>query len=177
VTAVHCIRDARAEDAPAIADAWIKSWQIAYAGQLPDDLLAAQESRRSERVEQTEQAIRNASGRRCVLVAEDDGRVAGFVSVGPSRDEGATAGEVYAIYLQPTAWGRGFGRDLLSAASGFLRDAGFGDATLWVLGSNLRARRFYEAAGWQTDGATRTEVMRGTTVDEVRYRKTLSAAR
>jgi hypothetical protein len=37
-----------------------------------------------------------------------------------------------------------------------LRAAGFAGATLWVLQSNARARRFYGVAGWQTDGGRRT---------------------
>lgn len=39
-----------------------------------------------------------------------------------------------------------------------------------MLPTNARARRFYEAAGWQPDGATRTDRVWGCQVEELRYR-------
>lgn len=33
----------------------------------------------------------------------------------------------------------------------------FGEATLWVLHGNRRARHFYEALGWRLDGTERIE--------------------
>ena len=35
-------------------------------------------------------------------------------------------------------------------------------AILWVLVTNERARRFYDAAGWVCDGAEKTELVGGT---------------
>ena len=70
-------------------------------------------------------------------------------SICPARDddeEPADSGELAAIYLLPGAWGKGLGRELMSSALSALSDAGFGEATLWVLDTNSRARRFYEAA-------------------------------
>jgi L-amino acid N-acyltransferase YncA len=54
-----------------------------------------------------------------LLVAEREGRVIGFVSVGPTTDEGAAAdtGEVYAIYLHPDIVGTGVGRALFARGS------------------------------------------------------------
>jgi ribosomal protein S18 acetylase RimI-like enzyme len=109
-----------------------------------------------------------------LLVAEDDGAVVAFAAIGPSRDE-AGVGEVYAIYADPEAWGRGIGRRLFDAAAAELREAGFAEATLWVLATNERARRFYERAGWQTDGAEKLDE-RLPAVAQVRYRRALSAA-
>jgi hypothetical protein len=54
-----------------------------------------------------------------------------------------------------------------------LAAAGFAQATLWVLGTNARARRFYEAAGWSADGMVRTEDFQGLRLTEVRYRRPL----
>jgi RimJ/RimL family protein N-acetyltransferase len=42
-----------------------------------------------------------------------------------------------------------------------------------VLDDNPRARRFYERAGWQPDGAAKTEERWGVAAAEVRYRKRL----
>jgi hypothetical protein len=62
----------------------------------------------------------------------------------------------------------------MSAAVDTLRDAAFIEATLWVLDTNARARRFYEIAGWAVDDAERLEQLRGFLVREVRYRRTLA---
>jgi hypothetical protein len=46
-------------------------------------------------------------------------------------------------------------------------------AANWVLPDNARARRFYEVAGWITDGIQRTSEVLGVVVPEVRYRQRL----
>ena len=54
-----------------------------------------------------------------------------------------------------------------------LRERRFTVATLWVLETNDRARRFYDAAGWTTDGATTSERVDCEMRPTVRYRVTL----
>jgi len=106
--------------------------------------------------------------------------MAGFAAFGPTRDadeDPARTGEVHAIYLLPSAWGQGYGRRLLSCAAERLAAAGFTQATLWVLASNARARRFYAGAGWSPDGAAKDDDSRGFTLAEVRYRTVLALAR
>ncbi len=113
-----------------------------------------------------------------VLVADDGGRVTGFVGYFPSRDsdaDPALTGEIGAIYLLPEAWDGGLGRRLMDAALGGLAAAGFTQATLWVLESNTRARRFYEAGGWSADGTVKLDDSRGFPLSEVRYRRSLSS--
>ena len=52
-----------------------------------------------------------------------------------------------------------------------LQGRGFGEAVLWVLRGNLRARRFYERGGFVLDGAAKLKSKgQGITLDEVRYR-------
>lgn len=51
-----------------------------------------------------------------------------------------------------------------------LRAARFDEALLWVHADNRRARRFYEAAGWRTDGAERDEEAFGHIAKELRHR-------
>ena len=89
------------------------------------------------------------------LAAELDARIIGFASGGPSRDEDAEAApaEVYAIYVEPAAWGRGAGRRLLERLEAALLGSDFDAATLWVLEDNPRARRFYARQGWRDSGA------------------------
>lgn len=96
----------------------------------------------------------------------------------PSSEPGEDpdVGELFAIYLQPDVVERGVGKALMAKAEQFLHDEPYIEATLWVLDTNERARRFYESLGWQPDGATQDEPGLGYTMHEVRYRKSLQPA-
>lgn len=50
---------------------------------------------------------------------------------------------------------------------------GFETSALWVLRDNQRARRFYERAGYQADGAAQDDVYDGITLTELRYQRVL----
>ncbi len=93
-----------------------------------------------------------------VLVAEDAaGAVVGLACAGRARDSDVAegTGELYALYVDPERWDAGFGTELDAAARAHLASALFSGAVLWVLEANARARGFYEARGWQADGARR----------------------
>ena len=161
------------DDAEGIAGVQIRGWQTAYRGLLPDELLDSfviDESARQRR-ERLEAA---PAGERS-LVADDEGRVVGWVMSGPSRDtdQDGSFGEVYAIYVDPDVTSRGIGAALLDRALEILRTDGFAHASLWVLRNNARARAFYEREGWRPDGAEKVESLRGFELDEVRYRRTI----
>jgi GNAT superfamily N-acetyltransferase len=114
-------------------------------------------------------------GRVLVAVTEGGG-IVGFASFGPSRDgdiDPRVTGEVFAIYVDPGAWGTGAGRALMGSAVTELARLGYADAILWVLDTNDRARRFYAIAGWEEDGAHKTDGSRGFDIAEVRYHRTL----
>lgn len=167
------IRPAQARDAAEIARIHVRTWQAAYRGQLPDLFLGSLDAELDQRTARWEGFIASAATRRQrQLVAQDGDRVVGFVTFGPSEDEPVDpeVGQIYAIYVDSSYWDRGFGRELFAAAVHGLTDAGFGAATLWVLEANARARRFYEAAGWVTDGAMKTERRGDVELHEVRYR-------
>jgi len=107
------------------------------------------------------------------VAASDAGEVIGFAGCGPSRDEDATPsviGEITGIYVLAEHWDTGVGRRLMRACLASLQEAGFAEATLWVLDSNVRARRFYERGGWRPDGASKDDAREGLTLHEVRYR-------
>jgi ribosomal protein S18 acetylase RimI-like enzyme len=134
------VRPARPEDAAAVAEVHVRTWQAAYEHVFGAERLASIDHSRRQGL--AERAI--ASGGVAVAV-DDDGTVVGFVSVGPSSDvEGE--GELYAIYVLPEAWGTGAGRGLMDAGKELLR-ASYGDATLYVLEDNPRARRSTSAKG------------------------------
>jgi ribosomal protein S18 acetylase RimI-like enzyme len=173
------IRSAELRDAAAIARIHIRTWQVAYRGQLPDAFLNALDSEVEERTARWQRFIADAGARRWnQLVAEDDDQVVGFVTFGTSQEspDDTHVGEVYAIYVDPSSWDRGHGRALFSAAVRGLTEAGFTAATLWVLETNARARRFYEIAGWVADGATKIDDRGEIELREVRYRRALSPA-
>lgn len=89
-----------------------------------------------------------AQGHGQMSVAEDHGRVVGFIALGPSRDDdrqGET--EIYTLYVDPDYWGRGLGSALIATAP---EDAA---VSLWVAEGNERARAFYARQGFAPDGA------------------------
>jgi len=159
------IRPARPEEATAVALVHIETWRVAYAHVFPSEEL---ERMSDERVERRAEMHR----RSLPIVAEVDGEIVGFVSVGPANDDDAD-GELYAIYVLPTHWGTGVGRALIQAGEDRLRELGHREAVLWVLEDNPRARRFYERAGWTRDGTKRPIEVFGVSVPEIRYVKTL----
>lgn len=170
------VRQARVTDADAIGEIHVASWQAAYAGQLPDEFLSALSV--ADRQRGWRRRLESSPAGNTVLVVEVDQTVAGFCSVGPSRDEPAEpdTAELYAIYLHPRYWGSGLGRALHDYAIATLLTRGYRNATLWVLDSNVRARGFYERRGWHVEGACKTEKIQNGTAEmrEVRYRRELS---
>jgi GNAT superfamily N-acetyltransferase len=162
------VRPARPRDAAAIAEVHVRSWQTAYEHIFGAERLATLDETLERRRAGWESHIAAVHG---VAVAEDDGRVVGFVSVGPARDEDGV-GELFTIYALPEAWGSGVGAALMAEAKALLRPHG-DEAVLWVLEDNPRARRFYEREGWTLDGATKEDEFLGVPVREVRYRLSL----
>src|SRR5256886_16583046 len=138
------IRAATTLDAPAIARVHVSSWRTTYKGLLPDDFLESlSESAYSER---WNRVIADGSTR--IYVVEDGGEVIGFASGGRERaGEPGYEGELYAIYVLESAQRRGFGKELVRAVTGGLRELGLSDMIIWVLRDNQGARSFYEGLG------------------------------
>jgi GNAT superfamily N-acetyltransferase len=170
---VMVIRVGRVSDAAGIGLVHVRSWQTAYEGLMPQEYLNGLDPVRrgshwARRLGDTPQPGQ------VVLIADVDGAVVGFASLGPSRDDDAQGvGELYAIYLLPGCWGQGLGRDLMTASLQTMHRAAFTEATLWVLNTNERARRFYTASGWTLDEVTRQDDTHGFPLNEVRYRHCL----
>jgi GNAT superfamily N-acetyltransferase len=148
------IRAARMADIPGLIDVHIASWRSAYREQVPDQVLADLDLTRSQRQRTWSAVLSN--DRQRAFVAERNDQILGFVNIGPARPPvDPTIGEVYAIYLNPNAWDQGLGRALFATGEKTLRSLGYRSAILWMLATNLRARKFYEAAGWRADGETK----------------------
>lgn len=170
------IREATLVDARVIARIHVAGWRWAYSGLVPDGLLESLSVDRRE--EMWRRGLDRGLSGWALFVADREGEVLGFVGCGPCGDDdtGDETGEVYAIYLQPDMVGTGVGRALFARATNHLRDFGFRQATLWVLADNARTRRFYEIAGWRTDGTEKAQDWEGYDPHEVRYRIELADA-
>lgn len=167
------IRHPTIEDAEQIGAIHVGAWQWAYRGLMPDDFLDGLDP--VARGESWARRLVDADTCRRQLVAIIGPAVVGFVSFGHSRDDDAEpgTGEVMALYLEPERLGTGIGRGLFTSSLDKLRDDGHEQATVWVLDTNRRGRRFYEKAGMRLDGATKSDELRGFGVTELRYRMQL----
>jgi GNAT superfamily N-acetyltransferase len=169
------IRRAQIEDAAQIVAVHVRSWQAGYRGQIPQDYLDRLDTMMT--VEGRTRLLGAVDWERGgVLVAEDTSGIVGFAHVCPTRDEGESpdeVGEVAAIYLTDAVWDKGYGRRLMTASLGLLTNVGYQQATLWVLDTNARARRFYEKAGFQPDGAVQIDDRGTFQLRELRYRRPL----
>ena len=165
------VRPVVAADAERLGAVHVRAWQAAYRGLMPDAYLDALSV--AERAQQWRTALVSPAGQRTTrLVSEDEaGCVVAFTGAGPAP--GARCGEIYVLNVDPSAWGHGHGRALLGAATEHLAREGFDRAVLWVHPGNSRARRFYEAAGWATDGTQQTTKVFGIEVPELRYLRSL----
>ena len=166
------IRPATSDDAAALATVHVRSWQWAYQGQVPDAYLEQLGQTLPERIAARRTQLERLQPDYRWWVAEHAGEVVGFATTRPSADDDAAplTAEVLALYLDPEAVEQGIGRTLFEHAVADFRQRGFRQATLWVLESNERARRFYEAAGWAPDGGRKSDERPGFLLHEVRYR-------
>jgi ribosomal protein S18 acetylase RimI-like enzyme len=149
------IRPATVDDAEELAQVNVDTWRSAYAGIMPDDVLAGLDL--GEWTARKRQQL-SEPGPFTTLVATAGPAIVGFVSYGPYRIDSQTdgepvpAGEVLAVYVHPKRQGAGAGRALMDAAAAGLRRQGFPELRLWVLEDNAPSRRFYERYGLVTDG-------------------------
>jgi ribosomal protein S18 acetylase RimI-like enzyme len=150
------VRQAVPEDASAIAAVHVGSWQAAYRGLLPDELLDGLSAAQRE---VTWREAMTGDAPPAVYVAVVDGAVVGFCAVAaPGRDSdvGDDTAEIGAIYVDPGLWRTGVGRALMDVALRDLRADGWRWVTLWVLAENEPAREFYARFGFEPDGAELT---------------------
>lgn len=167
------IRSATAADADGVALVHVRSWQAAYRGLMPQDVLDGLSV--AERAANWQRILTETSRGSQTLVVERDGMIVGWASFGTARDDEAPGtGELWGIYAHPDAWSLGVGHTLIIAVEEALRAEGHEVAYLWVLDGNDRAATFYERHGWASDGATKVDERPGMTVLERRHVKRLA---
>ena len=84
-----------------------------------------------------------------VWIVRDSDDAVGMVRVVPGS--GPDIAQLNNMHVRPDLIGAGVGRALMQAAMEFIKEQGYRTARLGVVQENRRARRFYEAAGWQVD--------------------------
>jgi GNAT superfamily N-acetyltransferase len=154
-----------------LADVFVSAWRVGFKGLLSQSTLDGLDVNASRARWEADLAPERA-GPPYVLAAEFGEVVCGLAVYGPSRDADANidSGEVFALHVLPSHWGRGAGAALLRTALEELGAHGSTEARLWVIDENTRARRFYEHNGWRCDGNQRDRSIGDGLIHEVRYR-------
>ncbi|MCX4967409.1 GNAT family N-acetyltransferase [Streptomyces sp. NBC_00654] len=170
---VH-VREMDGADVEAVSAIRVRGWQAAYTGIVPQAYLDAMTAEGD--ADQRRRLLSRPRRTSRDLVALGDRGPVGWICFGPCRSEVpgvGRLGEVYALYVSPDLIGRGIGRRLLGEAHAQMKSHGFEASALWVLCDNHQARRFYERAGYQADGAVQDDVYDEITLSELRYQRVL----
>jgi len=162
----YAVRPARLADAAAIARVHVASWNAAYRGILPDDVLARHDV--GHRLDTRRRILQDTDGLHLVAHDTTFGDIVGFCDAGRARRPGPWQGEVYAIYLLHHARYLGIGRQLFDHTMAWMRARNWSSMIVWVLENNPHARRFYEALGGRASGRVRSTIA-GFPVVEVGY--------
>jgi ribosomal protein S18 acetylase RimI-like enzyme len=148
------IRQARADDVPALSELAKRTWADAFAHSVsPEDAAAELATTRSEA------HFLAALREHTILVADAGGALVGYVAFGPvdipevDPEPGDRA--LRRLYVDSAWHGRGVGRRLIDAAFEHpgLRYARRVYVTVWE--ENRRAVRLYERLGFRRVGTTR----------------------
>lgn len=175
------LRVATAADGPAIAAIKWRAFGASYRGGILADDFLDQRGVVPPPSFWIGRAMVPPSPQHRLLAWGRPGTVLGYADLGPVHPEDADpahpdAGEVYELYVDPTAQGHGGGRRLLEAAVAWFAGRGLDRVELSTIATNRRARAFYEAAGWQPTGAERHVDVGVVAFDEVRYARSTGVA-
>lgn len=140
------IRQASPADAAGMARVHVLSWQSAYKGLLPQELIDGLSI--ETRTRQWGEWLEAPEAHLNLVACDSEGQVLGFVSGSPLRgDYAGFDSEVAAIYLLPQAQGLGMGKALFKRMQELLRERGYQRMLVWVLASNEAAKGFYQRLG------------------------------
>lgn len=164
------LRPARADDAPALARVFVEAWRSSYRDVVDASVLAS--------LDEAEVAdwlgnLMSSTSQKTLVAQSAPGEVIGFTRYGDDPED-PRDGHLYALYVAPSASGRGVGRSLLDEALSEIDGLGRRSVTLWVFEANRRARGLYSSVGFRPDGAHRVEPRYG--ADEIRMRRPAAAA-
>ncbi len=142
------VRQASPADVPQLARVHVASWTAAYAGIIHPHNLAPTTVTRSQGRFQGFFLAGGQTASVALHVLGQGERVLGYVNCGRVDSGSADArGEIFELYLDPQAQGRGFGGMLFSAGMWALAERELQPMIVWALTANLRARHFYLKMG------------------------------
>lgn len=137
------MQPAQLSDADDIGGLHVNVWRQTYAGVMDAGFLASLNVD-EWRADWVRQLTEDRQTR--VFVARDmanEGRLVGFASAGPARDEpAARPEELYVLNVDASSHGSGVAQRLLTSV------LGSAPAYLWVVQGNDRAIRFYQKFGF-----------------------------
>ena len=146
---IYKIREAREEDAAALAACVIEPIRAVFRGRVPEQCLAWLTV--EESTENWRRWFRRREGDdgRFLLVAEvEEGRVVGCALGGRQTEEPPYEGELFLLGVLPAYQGRGIGKGLVVAVARRLAAAGIHSMCVRVLRANPNCA-FYEHLGAQ----------------------------
>ena len=163
------VRKLQLVDAKGIATVHVLSWQNTYRGLMADEILDSLDI--EDRTKKWKEIILADQPNWEGIVAVLDDEVVGWTTYGKSRDENAAenTGELWAIYVHPKFLGKGAGSLMMKEALESLKKMGFRKATLWVLTTNSKSRKWYESKGWHLSGKTKIEKRAENELHETQY--------
>ncbi len=170
-TAEVSVRVASTADVDAVGAVQSLVWREAYAGAVPETVLAEFDSEAFAEV--WRRSLEDPPpGVYSLLVSLAGDVVTGYAAIAPSQDPdlGSSTGEVTTLGVHPDARGAGHGSRLLNACVDVLSEAGAELISVWLPATDERTRAFLVAGGFGPDGAFRDRVVSpaGTTLREVR---------
>lgn len=176
--ALPLVRTAVAADGGAIAAIKWRAFGVNYRGGVLDDAFLDTRGVVPDASFWTGRAMLAPTRQHRLLAWGRPGTVLGYADIGPVHPEDADpdrpeVGEVYELYVDPQAQGRGGGGALLEAAEGWFVDAGFASAELNTLATNPAAQAFYRSHGWEPTGRVRHVDLASVAFDEVRFGRRL----
>jgi ribosomal protein S18 acetylase RimI-like enzyme len=166
------IRPLAAGDEIGTANVHTHSWRETYSGLIAEAYLDSLPTKFAERLDRWRKIILESAALidRKTLVAERDGNILGFVSVGANRDvEFEGSGELWSLYLLKACQRKQIGYLLLCEGLKFLRERGYRSAYAWVLAGNPTLS-FYRRTGAVDTGQRKTVEFGGRPYEEIAVR-------
>lgn len=144
------IREARLQDAKAIAQVHVNAWKTTYSGILPTAYIERQTyAKRCDRWKKMLEASMTEITDHAIYVAEFEGEIIGFVDGGKQRSANSLyQGEIYALYILEAYQRKSLGRSLTRTIARRLFRLGLDSILVWVLADNP-ACKFYRSLGGQ----------------------------
>ncbi|MGF1590545.1 MAG: GNAT family N-acetyltransferase [Pleurocapsa sp.] len=145
------IREAKLEDAAAIAKVHVNSWQTTYGSLLSNEYIEKRSyEKRHNNWKKRLSHNTKVQTNYFIYVAENSvGEIVGFVDGGLAREDSTYKGEIYALYVLEAYQRKGISKSLIKAIASRLSQSGLTSIMVWVLENNP-AVQFYQALGGRT---------------------------